>query len=186
MKEGLIKGMKPLADLLAGGESLPNVVDLYNIPGISPEDSSSPGLDMAAMYMKAYELGDLINSSAQVADYLYWRHLRETDPQVHVLVQQFLRKKERFEESERFGHFHPNYHEAMGEAEEARLMLESNPVIAQFKQAELALDELLRLVAERIARAISDSVKVSGLDAEAGGCSSGGCSTGGSCSGSCG
>ena len=178
--------MKPLTELLSVGGSLPAAVDLYDVLDIPGDDRSPLGLDMAALYMKAYELGDLINSSAQAADYLYWRQLRENDPEVHLLVQQFLRKKDRFEESERFGHFHPNYHEAMAEAEEARLLLDSNPVIYQFKQAEAALDELLRLVAETIARAVSESVKVSGHDAEGGGCSSGGCSTGGSCGGNCG
>ncbi|MCL6459907.1 MAG: YlbF family regulator [Gorillibacterium sp.] len=142
-------------------------------------------MDMAAIYEQAYELGDSINSSVEAADYLYWRNRMDADLEVRGLVQIFLRKKELFEESMRFGHFHPNYHQAMDEAEQARLVMEQNVVIRSFKDAENKLDDLLRLVAETIARSVSESIKVSGNES-AGNCSSGGCSSGGSCGGSCG
>ncbi|MBC8079004.1 MAG: YlbF family regulator [Gorillibacterium sp.] len=143
------------------------------------------GMDMAIIYEQAYELGDSINSSVEAADYLYWRNRMDTDLEVSELIQRFLRKKDLFEESMRFGHFHPNYHQAMQEAEQARQVMEQNDVIRNYKKAENELDELLLVVAETIARSVSESIKVSGNEA-ASDCSSGGCSSGGSCSGGCG
>ncbi|MEO3947553.1 YlbF family regulator [Gorillibacterium sp. CAU 1737] len=144
-------------------------------------------LDRSDLLVRAYELGDMINSSAEMADYLYWKEQMGRDDRAHQAIQAFQRKKDLFEECTRFGHFHPNYHEALTEAEKAREELDAVESIRSFRRAESELDELLYAVAELVARSVSESVKVpkNGEDA-GGGCSSGGCSSGGSCSGNCG
>ncbi|WP_058301674.1 YlbF family regulator [Gorillibacterium timonense] len=144
-------------------------------------------LDRSDLLGRAYELGDLINSSAEMADYLYWKEQMSGDSAADAAIKAFQRKKDLFEECMRFGHFHPSYHKALDEAEVARQELDAVESIRSFKQAEAHLDDLLHTVAELIARSVSESVKVprDGDDA-GGGCSSGGCSSGGSCSGNCG
>ncbi len=145
-------------------------------------------MDMSAILMQAYDLGDLIKDSAETADYLYWKQRKEEDPQVHDLLKQFQKKKDLFEECQRFGHFHPDYHSALDQAKSIQDQLDNIEAVRRFKEAEQRLDNLLFTVSETIARSVSDSIKVPSNDplASGGSCSSGGCSSGGSCSGSCG
>ena len=69
-------------------------------------------LDMAPVVLCAYELGDYINQSAEVADYLYWKQEVELDPEVALLKRRFNKAKELFDECKRFGRFHPDYNAA--------------------------------------------------------------------------
>jgi len=140
-------------------------------------------LDMSAMLMEAYDLADMIKNSAETADYLYWKQKKDADAEVQRLVKEFQRSKERFAECERFGHYHPNYHEALDEVRAVEANLDLLVPVRRFKEAERKLDELLHSVSETIARAVSDTIKVPSNDPLA---STGGCSSGGSCSGKCG
>ncbi|WP_028550339.1 YlbF family regulator [Paenibacillus sp. UNC451MF] len=145
-------------------------------------------LDMSAILMQAYDLGDLIKDSAETADYLYWKQKKEEDPKVQELLKQFQKKKELFDECQRFGHFHPDYHSALEQAQSIQSQLDNLEAVSRFKEAEQRLDDLLFTVSELIARSVSETIKVPSNDplAAGGSCSSGSCSTGGSCSGSCG
>ncbi|AVF27005.1 hypothetical protein ERICIV_02863 [Paenibacillus larvae subsp. larvae] len=144
-------------------------------------------LDMSAVLLHAYDVGDLINASTEVADYLYWKKKMEQDEEVQKLVCLFIQKKERFEECERFGHFHPDYHAALEEVQRVQDALDRLEPFHKFKEAEFRLDDLLYTVSKTIAEAVSDSIKVPSdiaSLAEASGCA--GCASGGSCSGKCG
>ncbi|MCS7459438.1 YlbF family regulator [Paenibacillus doosanensis] len=142
-------------------------------------------LDMSAILTQAYDLGDMINGSAETADYLYWKKVKDEDPQVKELLRLFQKKKDLFEECQRFGHFHPDYHSALDQAKQIQEQLDSLESVKRYKEAERRLDDLLFTVSEMIARSVSDSIKVPGneLLASGGSCSTGGCS--GGCS-SCG
>jgi cell fate (sporulation/competence/biofilm development) regulator YlbF (YheA/YmcA/DUF963 family) len=144
-------------------------------------------LDMSAILMQAYDLGDMIKSSAETADFLYWKQQIDQDVVVSGLVRQFDKKKELFEECQRFGHFHPDYHAALGQVQSIQEQLDSLESVRRFKQAEQRLDDLLFSVSQTIAHSVSDTIKVPSNDPLAGGgsCSTGSCSTGGSCSGGC-
>ena len=143
------------------------------------------GLDMSSVMLGAYQLGDLINASAEMVDYLYWKEKVKKDEEAQRLIRSFARTKELFDECTRFGHFHPDYHRALEEAEKARALLDSCEAVARFKAAEERLDELLYDVSLSLAHSVSETVKVSSNKVrDEGGCS--GCSTGGSCGGKCG
>nr|WP_275983862.1 YlbF family regulator [Paenibacillus hamazuiensis] len=139
-------------------------------------------LDMSAVLLQAYEVADMINRSAEVADYLYWKQKVESDPEVQSLVKLFAKKKELFEETQRFGHYHPNYHEALEQVKAVQDELDRIEAVNRFKQAEEALDDLLYTISGMIAGSVSDSIKVPSNKLITGG----GCSSGGSCSGNCG
>lgn len=144
-------------------------------------------LDMSAILMQAYDLGDMIKSSAETAEFLYWKQRIDQDSQVSGLVRQFDKKKELFEECQRFGHFHPDYHAALGQVQEIQNQLDSLESVRRFKLAEERLDNLLYSISQTIAHSVSDTIKVPSNDplASGGSCSTGSCSTGGSCSGGC-
>ncbi|MCA1295076.1 YlbF family regulator [Paenibacillus sp. alder61] len=135
-------------------------------------------VDMAELLTNAYELGDLINKSAAVSDYLYWKRRVEEDAEIQALVKKLAAKKELFEETQRFGHFHPNYHEAKDKVTEVELELEQFEAVRRFKAAEKELDDILHQMSEIIAYAVSDSIKVPSNDPNPKG---GGCGSGGAC-----
>ncbi|KIL41152.1 regulator [Gordoniibacillus kamchatkensis] len=140
-------------------------------------------LDMAAILMQAYEVGDLINRSQEAADFLYWKQVMEQDPEAQRLIRELEKMKELFEETQRFGHYHPNYHEALDKVRAVERKLDGIPSVARYKEAEDRLDELLYSVSETIAKSVSESIKVPSNKLEPIGH---GCSSGGSCSGKCG
>jgi cell fate (sporulation/competence/biofilm development) regulator YlbF (YheA/YmcA/DUF963 family) len=139
-------------------------------------------LDESAIVMQAYDVGDLINASVEVADYIYWKQAKESDPEVQRLVKLFEQHKVLFEESQRFGHFHPDYHAALEKVQHAQNMLDSLEVVRKFKEVEEVLDGLLHTISTVIAHSVSESIKVPGNNTSlsAGGCASGSCS--GKCS----
>lgn len=135
-------------------------------------------VDMAEVLTYAYEIGDMINASVEVADYLYWKQEVESDPTIQALIRKLESKKELFDETQRFGHFHPNYHSAKDEVAAVESELEAYEPVARFKQAEKNLDDLLHSMSERIAFSVSESIKVPGNDP----LPKKGCGSGGACS----
>lgn len=143
------------------------------------DNPASGPLDMAALLIAAYDLGDMINQSADAADYLYWKAQLAQDEEAQALIRRFRKAKERFEECSRFGRFHPDYHEAKREAAELQRQLDECVSVRRFKAAEQAVDDMLHEIAVLLARAVSDDIKVPDSGTVQGGCG------GGSCSGGC-
>src|SRR5690606_17255874 len=108
----------------------------------------------------AQQLAVRINESEEVKRYLHVKERMDADPEVQRLIREFQRKKEKFEEAQRFGHFHPDYHAAKAEAESFQEKMAQHPLIAEFLQAEEQLDWLLNEVSRTIAHAASESVRV--------------------------
>ncbi|QYR23684.1 YlbF family regulator [Paenibacillus sp. sptzw28] len=152
--------------------------------GIPDKSDANPSLDMAALLLNAYEIGDMINQSAEVAEYAYWKSAVDRDQEVAALVRQFAKAKEKFEECQRFGRFHPDFNAAKDVVDAIQLKLGQIESVIRFKAAEQAVDELLHEIAKQIAASVSETIKVPGNDplAKGGGCGSGGscgCSSGG-------
>ena len=144
------------------------------------EDGGRSSLDMGSLLLSAYELGDWINQSADVADYLYWKSVVEKNVEVKMLQAQFVKAKELFEECQRFGRFHPNYHEAKDKVKLIEKQLADVECVGKFKAAEQAVDDMLYEVSRLIAESVSDMIKVPGNERNLGGCGSGGsCGCGG-------
>lgn len=141
-------------------------------------DAASATLDMASLLLNAYEIGDWINKSAEVAEYVYWKSVVEEDAEAALRKRELLKAKELFADCERFGRFHPDYHEAKDKVKLAVKRLDEVECVKRFKLAEQAVDEMLHEVATIIAESVSDTIKVPSNEKGAGG----GCGGGGSCS----
>jgi len=142
--------------------------------------AESRTLDMASLLLAAYDLGDAILECRETAEYLRWKREMEENGEARRLMAEMRRRKERFAECGRFGHFHPEYHKALDAVRETERELERIEAVARFKEAEERLDKLLYEVSLIIARSVSESVKVPGNDPlPVTGC--GGCGGGGAC-----
>ncbi|REK76374.1 YlbF family regulator [Paenibacillus paeoniae] len=160
------------------------VAEPWTAPSVQ-EDGVRSSLDMASLLLSAYELGDWINQSAEVTDYLYWKSVVSQDQEVKDLQIHFAKAKELFEECQRFGRFHPNYHEAKDKVKLIEKQLMDLECVSKFKESEQAVDDMLYEVSRMIAESVSDNIKVPSNERNQGG----GCGSGGSCgcgSGGCG
>ncbi|WP_225446597.1 YlbF family regulator [Paenibacillus rhizovicinus] len=134
---------------------------------------------MGQLLLRAYDIGDLVNQSVEVAEYAYWKSVVDANEQVRELVKKFAKAKELFEECQRFGRFHPDYHAAKDKVQDVQQQLNEIDCVRQFKAAEQAVDDLLHAIAAEIAGAVSETIKVPSNDPLPKG---GGCGSGGSCS----
>lgn len=107
------------------------------------------------------------------------------DAEVAEQVKTFSRLKEQYEDVQRFGKYHPDYHTIMKEIREQKRALDLNEKVARLKIAENDYQDLLDEVSLLIGKSVSDAVKVpvsNPFFSTGGGCSTGGCGSGGSCS----
>ncbi|MBH5316777.1 YlbF family regulator [Paenibacillus sp. GSMTC-2017] len=142
-------------------------------------------IDMASLLLSAYEIGDWINDSAEVAEYLYWKSEVSQNEEVKSLQRQFSKAKELFEECQRFGRFHPSYNEAKDKVKLIEKQMAELECVTRFKESEQVVDEMLYEVSRMIAESVSENIKVPSNEKGSGG----GCGSGGSCgcgSGGCG
>jgi len=127
-------------------------------------DDAMASLDMTEILLETYRLADQIIESEEVSLYLQLKKQLRENAQVQALIREFQKKKERFEECQRFGHYHPDYHAAKEEAEAFQRRMRKHPLIAAYLEAEAALDQLLHQVSRTIAHSVSESIKVPAND----------------------
>lgn len=120
--------------------------------------------EVVAEYRKAYD--DVYSDTALVAE-----------------IQTFTVMKERYEEVQRFGRYHPDYNIVMKSIRVQKRDLDMNEQVAALRLAENDVQYLFDQVGSIVAKSVSDTVKVPVESAFYSGSSCGdGCGTGGSCS----
>jgi len=139
----------------------------------------APVVDFTELLSRAYALGDMIKRSDLTESYVYWKQQVGKDEEAERLSRRLLLAKEKFAECERFGRFHPDYHEALNQVYTVQDEIDQVESVRRYKAAEQSLDELLHEISYLVARSVSESVKVPDLDPNAKGS---GCGSGGSCS----
>mgnify|MGYP001953874420 FL=1 len=133
---------------------------------------------------EADQLSAMILSSEQAQKY------RDAYREVYgdeALVQQineFTKMKEQYEDVQRFGKYHPDYHTIMKKIREQKRALDLNERIANYKIAENDFQDLLDEVSLIIGKSVSEAVKVpvSNPFFSSGSSCGSGCGSGGSCS----
>ncbi|EGL81650.1 hypothetical protein CathTA2_2836 [Caldalkalibacillus thermarum TA2.A1] len=141
-------------------------------------------LDLAEILEETDRLAQLILRSEEVKQYRLCKQRLKQDKEAQKLIKRFVQKKEQFEEVERFGRYHPDYDRIKQEMRQLKRELDLNESVANFKKAERTLEAILIEISEKIAYAVSDSIKVPTGNPffDQIGCGGGGCSGGcGSC-----
>ncbi|TMW73102.1 YlbF family regulator [Alteribacter natronophilus] len=130
----------------------------------------------------AYDLGDFITDSEIYADYIHAKQVMEKDREAQRLIASFLELKDKYDEVQRFGKYHPDYKQVTRDVREAKRQVDLHSSVAEYKKAEKELENLLREVSLIIADTVSKNVKVPTGNPffDQDGCS-GGCGSGGSC-----
>ncbi|MBO1003537.1 YlbF family regulator [Pseudogracilibacillus auburnensis] len=140
-------------------------------------------LEYVAILDKTDELTKMILQSDIMIEYQRTYHLLQTNEEAQRLIQTFLHIKDHYEDVERFGRYHPDYHEIMRDVRSAKRKMDMNSYVAAFKVAERNVQRFLDEISENIAKSVSDHIMVpkEGLALIESGCASGSCGTGGKC-----
>ncbi|WP_046175151.1 YlbF family regulator [Domibacillus indicus] len=128
----------------------------------------------------ADELGDMILQSEQAKRYQDCYNKLYTVESVKYKIFAFSRLKEKYEDVQRFGRYHPDYKQIMMDTRTAKREMDMDEHVAAFRRAETELQQLLDDISLLIARSVSEQVKVPGAGSVfTSGCGS--CGSGGSC-----
>lgn len=141
-------------------------------------------LEYAHILDRSEALGKMILASEVVEDYNRTRMELDQDVEAQQLINDFINIKVHYEDVERFGTYHPDYHDIMRNVRSIKRKMDMNDKVAAFKVAERNLQRLLDEISGLIAKSVSEQIKVpiDGAALTDSGCSSGGCGSGGSCS----
>ncbi|MFD1204037.1 MULTISPECIES: YlbF family regulator [Sporosarcina] len=132
---------------------------------------------------EAEALSDMLLSSEIVADYRRANHAVYADKELANKISEFNNMKERYEEVQRFGRYHPDYNTVMKSIRLLKREIDMIEQVAALRLAENDVQDLLTEISAIIARSVSESVKVpnsNGFFADSS--CGGGCGSGGSCS----
>jgi cell fate (sporulation/competence/biofilm development) regulator YlbF (YheA/YmcA/DUF963 family) len=128
-------------------------------------------------------LSDMLLSSEIIQEYRRAHHAVYSNKLLAETIRDFTNMKERYEEVQRFGRYHPDYKTVMKDIRIQKRELDMNEHVAALRIAENDVQNLLNDISAIIARSVSDSVKVpSGDGFFADSSCGGGCGSGGSCS----
>lgn len=129
----------------------------------------------------AESLSKVILNSEIVMEYKEAHENLYSNKHAVQLIDAFNKEKEKYEEVERFGRYHPDYNAVMSSVRAAKREMDLNELVAQFKKKERNLQSLLDEISLLIAESVSSTIMVPNADQNLSACSTGGCSTGGAC-----
>ncbi|WP_369902913.1 YlbF family regulator [Bacillus manliponensis] len=139
-------------------------------------------LESVIILEKAEQLAKAVVCSDIAQQYRECYKVLKQDEEVQALIQQFTAMKERYEEVQRFGKYHPDFTFVTKQMRELKRSVDLHEKIAAFKKAENDLQKLLDEISVIVGSEVSPSIKVPTGNPffDAGGCG-GGCGTGGGC-----
>jgi cell fate (sporulation/competence/biofilm development) regulator YlbF (YheA/YmcA/DUF963 family) len=130
------------------------------------------------------ELSAMILSSEQAQNLRKAYEAVYEDVELSASIKAFQRLKDQYEDVQRFGKYHPDYHTIMKQIRTQKRQLDLNEQVAALKLAENDYQDLLDEISLIIGHSVSEAVKVpvsNPFFASASSCGTG-CGTGGGCS----
>ncbi|GAA0494850.1 YlbF family regulator [Salinibacillus aidingensis] len=130
---------------------------------------------------KAENIGQMVLQSETMHRYEEAKHKLEQDDEAQKLIADFQNMKEKYEEVQRFGRYHPDYSKITKEVRSVKREMDMHETVALYKRAETELQALLDDISGILAEEVSSTIKVprdGAVFKDKGGC---GCGSGGSC-----
>ncbi|GAA0338836.1 regulatory iron-sulfur-containing complex subunit RicF [Bacillus carboniphilus] len=140
-------------------------------------------LEKVLVTEKAEQLAEMILQSEIAEEYKKAYKKMNSHPVTESKIRRFTELKERYEEVQRFGKYHPDYKWVNKEIREAKREMDLDDRVAEFRRAEMDLQSLLDEISVMIGHSVSEHIKVpTGNPFFDNGSCSGGCGSGGGCS----
>jgi cell fate (sporulation/competence/biofilm development) regulator YlbF (YheA/YmcA/DUF963 family) len=139
-------------------------------------------LDQVVLLENSLSLADMVSNSSIALEYRRTKYVLEQDEHAQKMIVRFALMKEKYEEVQRFGRYHPDFQSVSSEIRTLKRELDFNETVANFKKAEKELESLLIECSRIIAHSVSEQIKVpTGNPFFDESSCSGGCGSGGSC-----
>jgi cell fate (sporulation/competence/biofilm development) regulator YlbF (YheA/YmcA/DUF963 family) len=141
-------------------------------------------LERVELLEEAELLAQMVIQSDVAEQYRESLKILNLDQEAQNLIKRFVNIKERYEEVQRFGKYHPDYKEVNMGTRYLKREVDLHPSINGFKKAEKDLQELLDEISVLIGQSVSQYIKVptgNPFFDSMSSCSTGGCGSGGSC-----
>lgn len=106
------------------------------------------------------ELSEMIINSEQMIHYIEKKRALKQDKEAQLLLADFDKKKQAYEEVQRFGRYHPDYRQTTKETRLMKREVDMLGPVAQFKVAERELQNLLDEISQKIAYSVSKEIMV--------------------------
>lgn len=140
-------------------------------------------LERTEILDQAENIAEMIIQSVEAENYRKSLYRLKTNKETQRKISEFVRMKERYEEVQRFGKYHPDYKHVMKSIRELKRDMDMDVNVAEFRKAENDLQSILDEVSVIIGRSVSHNIKVptgNPFFDNSSACGSG-CGTGGSC-----
>jgi cell fate (sporulation/competence/biofilm development) regulator YlbF (YheA/YmcA/DUF963 family) len=108
---------------------------------------------------KTYELVDEIKAMDSYQRLIELKRMIDQDELILSLISSFQKEHQRFEETSKYGKYHPDLKEVQRSFQQAKQELYTHPVVQEYKQLEKELQQVLHHVSKEIATAISSKIK---------------------------
>ncbi|MCY9110428.1 YlbF family regulator [Bacillus atrophaeus] len=138
-------------------------------------------MESVRLQSEAQKLAGMILQSETAENYRNCYKRLQQDEEAGRIIRSFMDIKDKYEDVQRFGKYHPDYREISRRMREIKRELDLNDKVADFKKAETELQSILDEVSIEIGTAVSEHIKVptgnpyfDGLSSCGGGCGSGG------------
>lgn len=106
------------------------------------------------------QLASMVIQSDLYQQYLVCKDRVAQSETAQQRIRQFQEMREKYDEVQRFGRYHPDFKTVIRRMMEIKRELDLNPLIAEYKRAEKELNDLLGQISMQFARSVSDSIKV--------------------------
>lgn len=127
------------------------------------------------------DLIEMLKHSEVYTNYQDKKNTLAQNAQAQGLISRFLKVRDRYDEVQRFGKYHPDYKKVIQEMMDIKRDVDMDDQIVAYKHAEQQMEALLNEVGLEIAQAVSASIKVPTGDPFFDRGCSGGCGTGSAC-----
>lgn len=134
-------------------------------------------LEGATLLDEADNLAEMVSDSDTAEYYQACKHTLQHDREAQELIRRFAKLKEKHEEVQRFGRYHPEFKTVTTEVRDLKRELDLNDTVAEFQKAEQEMENLLNELSQIIAYSVSPQIKVPSGNPffdKMGGCGAGG------------
>ncbi|MCY8464617.1 YlbF family regulator [Bacillus atrophaeus] len=138
-------------------------------------------MESVRLQSEAQKLAGMILQSETAENYRNCYKRLQQDEEAGRIIRSFMDIKDKYEDVQRFGKYHPDYREISRKMREIKRELDLNDKVADFKKAETELQSILDEVSIELGTAVSEHIKVptgnpyfDGLSSCGSGCGSGG------------
>ncbi|MFY4773748.1 YlbF family regulator [Metabacillus sp. RGM 3146] len=140
-------------------------------------------MESVTILEQAERIGEMIEKSQLAVDYRRLQKALQNDQTAQSLIAEFTKVKEKYEDVQRFGRYHPDYKTISSEMRQVKRNLDMNDSVAAFRRAETNLQTLLDEISVELGRAVSEHIKVPTGNPffDSGSSCGGGCGSGGGC-----